>query len=159
MQPIPPCSTPTRCWREQASELLVTVRHIFCGFCFFSLPVILPSEIPKLPHRHACESFLLCRNFSSFATPSPGRVAIPKSFVSVFFFYILSYLLLKRLGCLLGCLVSSASVQKLLCGSCSIFKWSFDEFVGEKVVSPSDSSAILGPPLKFTFISFRLFIS
>ena len=28
----------------------------------------------------------------------------------------------------------------------SLFKCSFDEFVGEKVVSPSYSSAILGPP-------------
>ena len=54
-----------------------------------------------------------------------------------------------------GYLVSSASIQKLFCGSCSAFKlfcgscsafkWSFDEF-GENVVSPFYSSAILGPP-------------
>ena len=50
------------------------------------------------------------------------------------------------MGCLSGCLVSSASVQKLFCGICSAFKLSFDEFVGEKVVSPSYSSAILGLP-------------
>ena len=56
------------------------------------------------------------------------------------------YLLLMRLGCLSGCLVSSTSVQKLFCESCSTFKWSFDEFVGEKVVFPSYSSTILGPP-------------
>ena len=30
--------------------------------------------------------------------------------------------------------------------NCSVFKCSFDEFVGEKVVSPSYSSTILGPP-------------
>ena len=34
----------------------------------------------------------------------------------------------------------------LFYGICSAFKCSFDEFVGEKVVSPSYSSAILGPP-------------
>ena len=51
-------------------------------------------------------------------------------------------LLLKRMGCLSGCLVSSAKVQKLFCGICSVFKCSFDEFLGEKVVSPSYSSAI-----------------
>ena len=34
----------------------------------------------------------------------------------------------------------------LFCGICSVFKCSFDEFVGEKVVSPSYSSAILGLP-------------
>ena len=45
------------------------------------------------------------------------------------------------------CLISSASIQKLFCGIYLVFKCSFDEFVGEKVVSPSYSSAILGPPL------------
>ena len=84
-------------------------------------------------------------NFS-FTTPSLGWVSIPNSYVSLFIFYILSYLLLKTMGCLSGCLVSSASVQKLFCGICSAFKLSFDEFVGEKVVSPSYSSAILGLP-------------
>ena len=34
---------------------------------------------------------------------------------------------------------------------CSEFKWSFDEFVGEKVISPSYSSAILAPPSEFQF--------
>ena len=77
---------------------------------------------------------------------SPGQVSIPNSFVSPFIFYILFYLLLKTMGFLFGCLVSSASVQKLFCGICSAFKWSFNEFVGEKVVSPSYSSAILGSP-------------
>ena len=42
--------------------------------------------------------------------------------------------------------MSSAGIQKLFCGFYSVFKHSFDEFVGEKVVSPSYSSAILGPP-------------
>ena len=42
--------------------------------------------------------------------------------------------------------MSSAGIQKLFCGIYSVFKCSFDEFVGEKVVSLSYSSAILGPP-------------
>ena len=50
------------------------------------------------------------------------------------------------MGCLSGCLVSSASVQKLFRVICSAFKSSFDEFVREKVVSLSYSSAILGSP-------------
>ena len=50
------------------------------------------------------------------------------------------------MGCFFGCLVSSASGQKLFCEVCSAFKCSFDEFVGEKVVSLSYSSAILAPP-------------
>ena len=78
-------------------------------------------------------------------TPSPGWVSVPNSFVSLFIFYILFYLLLKTMGCLFGCLVSSTSVQKLFYGICSAFKLSFNEFVGEKVVSRFYSSTILGP--------------
>ena len=51
----------------------------------------------------------------------------------------------KDNGCFSRCLMSSASIQKLFCGIYSAFKCSFDEFVGEKVVSPSycsDSSFI-----------------
>ena len=55
-------------------------------------------------------------------------------------------LLLKTISCFSGCLMSSAGIQKLFCGIYSAFKCSFDEFVGEKVVSLSYSSAILGPP-------------
>ena len=76
-------------------------------------------------------------------TPSPGQVSFPNSFVPLFIFYILSHLLSKRMGCLSGCLVSSTSIQKLFCGICSAFKLSFNEFVGEKVVSLSYSSTIL----------------
>ena len=52
----------------------------------------------------------------------------------------------KDLGCFSGSLMSSAGIQKLFCGIYSAFKCSFDEFVGEKVFSPSYSSAILTPP-------------
>ena len=81
-----------------------------------------------------------------FKTPFPGWISIPTSFVFLFIFYILSYLLSKTMGCFSGRLMSSASIQKLFCGICSALKCSFDEFVGEKVVSPSYSSTILGPP-------------
>ena len=53
------------------------------------------------------------------------------------------------MGYFSGCLVSSASVQKLFCGILSVFKWSFVEFVGDKVVSPSYSSILGPPPLDF----------
>ena len=93
----------------------------------------------------------MCGHFF-FTTPCPGRVSISKTFVSVVVFCILSYLLLKRLGCVSCCLVSSANIQKLFCGICSAFKCSCVEFVGEKVVSPSYSSFILGPPPVFSFL-------
>ena len=56
------------------------------------------------------------------------------------------YLVSKTMGCLSGCLMSAASIQKLFCGICSAFICSSNEFVGGKVVSPSYSSAILGSP-------------
>ena len=79
----------------------------------------------------------------------PSRDGTPSlPLLSLFFvFYIFSYLLLKTMGCFSGCLMSSASIQKLFCGIYSAFKCSFDEFVEEKVVSPSYSSTILGLPL------------
>ena len=83
---------------------------------------MVPSESPKLPTDPPVRGFLVFGNFSSFTTPSPGWVSIPNSFVSFFVFYILSYLLSKRMGCLSGCLVSSTSIQKLFCESCSAFK-------------------------------------
>ena len=84
-------------------------------------------------------------------TPFPGWSSVLTSFVSLFIFYIFSYLLSKTMGCFSGCLMSSASIQ-LFSGIFSAYKYSFDEFVGEKVVSPSYSSAILGlPPEKYFF--------
>ena len=50
------------------------------------------------------------------------------------------------MGSFSGYLMFSAGIQKLFCGFYSAFKRSFDEFVGEKVVSPFYSSTILGPP-------------
>ena len=47
--------------------------------------------------------------------------------------------------------MSSAGIQKLFCGIYSTFKCSFDEFVGEKVFSPSYSSAILAPPKSYFY--------
>ena len=46
--------------------------------------------------------------------------------------------------------MTSARDQKLFCEVCSAFVYSFDEFVGEKVVSLSYSSTILAPPM-FSF--------
>ena len=93
---------------------------------------MLPSGIRKFPTDPLVRGFasvwklLLLHDFLL-------RIGLcPNSFVSLFVFYILSYLLLKQMGCLSGCLMSSASFQKLLCENCSAFKCSFDEFVGKK---------------------------
>ena len=103
---------------------------------------MLPSVVPRLATDSAVRVFPGVWKLLSFKTPFLGWSSIPTSFVSLFIFYIFSYLLSKAMGCFSGCLMSSASIQKLFCGIYSVFKCSFDEFVREKVVSLSYSSAI-----------------
>ena len=148
MQPISPCLAPTHWWRKEVSVpllhlcLLLQLGTYSVFFCFPSW-LCCPLRFQNFLQTCLWEDFLLCGNFSSFTSPSLGRISIPKSSVSAFVFYILSYLLLKRLSCFSRCLVSFTSFQKLFFGSCSKFKWSFNEFVVEKVVSPSYTSSIL----------------
>ena len=101
----------------------------------------------KVRHRLSSESVSWCLETSlDFKTPFPGPSSVPTSFVSLFIFFIFSYLLSKIMACFSGCLMSSAGIQKLFCGIYLAFKCSFDEFMGEKVVSLSYSSVILGMP-------------
>ena len=147
MQPAPPCSAPQLLVADisiwATFPLGVAVRRLISVFVFPWL--CCPLRFQNSPQTHHWEGFLVFGNFS-FTTPSAGQVSITKSFASLFIFYILSYLLSKTMGSLPGCLVSSTSVHKLFCGICSVFKWSFNELVGEKMVFPSYSSTILGPP-------------
>ena len=115
-------------------------------FIYFSSWLCCPLRLQDLPQTCG-ESVSWCLETSFFfKTPFLGQISVPASFVSLFIFYIFSYLLLKTMGCFSGCLVFSASIQKLFCGICSAFKCSFSEFVGKKVISPSYFSAILGLP-------------
>ena len=92
------------------------------------------------------ESVSWCLETSLLKIPFPGRSSLPTSFVSFFIFCIFSYLFLKTMICFSGCLMSSASLQRLFCGVCSALKCSFEEFVREKVIFPSYSSAIFPSP-------------
>ena len=109
---------------------------------------MLPSKVPRLTTDSAVRVFPGVWKLLSFLrlTSWDGSSSLPllSLFLSFIFF---SYLLSKTMGCFYGCLMSSAGIQKLFCGIYSVFKCSFDKFVGEKVVSPSYSSTILGPPL------------
>ena len=78
---------------------------------------MLPSVVPRLATDWAVRVFPgVWKHPSFFKTPFLGWVSIPTYFVSLFIFYILSYLLLKTIGCLSGCLMFSDSIQKLFCG-------------------------------------------
>ena len=107
----------------------------------------------KAHHRLCSESVSWClETYLFLRLPSWDR-ALSLPLLSLFWSFIFfSYLLLKTLGCFSGFLMSSAGIQKLFCGIYSAFKCSFDEFVGEKVVSPSYSSAILGLPPRISFV-------
>ena len=94
---------------------------------------MLPSVLPRLATDSAA-SVSWCLETSLLKIPFLGWSSLPNSFVSFFIFYIFSYLFLKTMICFSGCLMSSASIQKLFCGIYSALKCSFDEFVREKVV-------------------------
>ena len=151
MQPKPACPAPLasggcghlHCFSagsyRWAHNLWVLIIYLFF------LPVMLPSEVPSLATDLPVRVFPGVWKPFFFNTPFLGQISVPTSFVSLFIFYIFSYLLSKTMGCFSGCLMSSARIQKLFCEIYSVFKCSFDEFAGEKVVSPSYSSTILGP--------------
>ena len=124
----------------------VTPGLIICGFyLFIFLPCYVALCASKARHRLGSKSVSWCLETSLFLRlPSwDGAPSLPLlSLFSVF--YIFSYLFLKTMICFSGCLRSSASIQKLFCEVYSALKCSFEEFVREKVVSPSYSSAILG---------------
>ena len=111
--------------------------------------------VSKARHRLGRESVSWCLETSLLKIPFPGRASLPGTELPphllclLFVFYIFSYLFLKTMICFSGCLMSSASLQRLFCGVYSALKCSFEEFVREKVVFPSYSSTILGPPLDF----------
>ena len=139
------------CW---ACNLLVLIIYLFF------LPVMLLSVFPRLATDLAGRVFpgvwkLLFLKFPSWDwLPFPGQSSLQTSFVSFFIFYIFSYLFLKTMVCFSGCLMTSASLQKLFCGVCSVLNCSFEEFVREKVVFPSYSSAIFLP--KYLLLSLIL---
>ena len=104
---------------------------------------MLPSVFPRLATDSAGRVFpaiwkpLFLKFPSRDGLPFLGRSSLPTSFVSFFVFYIFSYLFLKTMVCFSGCLMSSASLQKLFCGVCSALKCFFEEFVRENVIFPS----------------------
>ena len=114
---------------------------------------MLPSVLPRLATDSATRVFPDVWKIFSFKTPFLGWSSLPTSFVSFFIFYIFSYLFFKTMVCFSGCLMSSASLQKLFCGVCSALKCSFEEFVREKVVFLSYSSTIFKSKISIFFKS------
>ena len=102
----------------------------------------------KAHHRFGSESVSWCLETSLFLRLLSQEGAPSLSLLSLFLFFLYFFLpVFQDSELLFWCLMTSSSIDKLFCGIYSAFKCSFDEFVGEKVVSLSYSSAILGPPL------------
>ena len=116
------------------------------------LPVILPSEFPRLTTHLLVRVFPgIWKLLSFLRLPSwYGSPSLP--LLSPFYLLHFVLPLFENNGLPSGSLMSSPSIQKLFCGICSAFKRSFDEFVGEKVLSLSYSSDILGPPRSLIFL-------
>ena len=112
----------------------------------------------KAQHRLSSKNVSWCLETSLFLKLSSqdGAPSLPLLSLS-FLSYIFPTSFSKTMGCFSGCLMSSASIQ-LFWGFYSAFECSFDEFVGEKVISPSYSSTILGPPLNKMFKDYRTII-
>ena len=74
---------------------------------------MLPSEIPKLPTDLPVGGFPTVWKLL-LMTPSQGQGSVPNSFVSLFVLFVLSYLLLKRMGSISECQHSEVALWKLL---------------------------------------------
>ena len=154
MQPAPPCPASRLlvadagvCTASPQGELPLGTESVGLNYLFIFPPSYVALCGSKARNRLSNESISWCLETSLFfKTPFQGWSSIPTSFWLSIYLLCFSYLLLKTMGCFSGCLMSSASIQKLFCGVYSAFKCSFDESVGEKVVSLSYSSTILGPP-------------
>ena len=83
---------------------------IYLFIYLFFLLVMLPSQIPRVATDPPVRVFPGVWKLLFFKTPFPKQISILTFFVSLFIFYILSYILLKTMCCLSGCLMSSASI-------------------------------------------------
>ena len=137
-----PASALLLCWGSyrRARNLRFLIVYLFFSPFYVALCA------SKARHRFGSEKISWCLETSLFLRLPSWDELRPSLFC--LFFCLLYFFLppFEELGCFSGCLMSSAGIQKLFCGIYSMFKCSFDEFVGEKVFSLSYSSAILAPP-------------
>ena len=119
---------------------------------YFSSWVCCPLKFQGSPQPHHWECFLVFGNFSLFKDSLPSMNLHPYLFCLSFYLSYFFLLPFKDNGLPFWVPDVPCQHSKLFCGICSAFKCSFDEFFGEKVVSPSYSSTILGPPPWLYFI-------
>ena len=87
---------------------------------------MLTSEVPRLVTDLPVRVFPGVWKLLSFLRLPSLDVTPSFPLLSLIFFYLRS----KTMGCFSRCLMSSAGIQKLFCGIYSVFRCSFDEFMG-----------------------------
>ena len=147
MQPAPPCPAHTCWWWMRASGVLLCwefplgMQSVQFIYLFIFPPGYVALWDPQTPHRPAGERVSCCLETSPLLRLPSWDGSLSLTLLSLFLSLIFCPTSFRRQWtAFFGCLMSSASVQKLFCGICSAFKCSFNEFVGEKVVSSSYSS-------------------
>ena len=121
------------------------------GFIYSSPPSQVSLRDSKTSPKPTSARVSWCLKISSIKTPFPDG-SLSLALLSLFLSFIFCPTSFRRQWAgFSGYLMTSASDQKLFCEVCSAFNCSFGEFVGEKVVSPSYSSAIVAPPPPFIF--------
>ena len=90
-----------RCFSAGGVTVGLAICEFYLFIYFFSL-LSCPLCFQSSAQIRQWEGFLVFGNFSLFKTPFPGRNSVPPSFVSIFVFYIFSYLLSKNWVAFLG---------------------------------------------------------
>ena len=107
------------------SWLVIVIWHDFCGLFYlfiYFFRLCFPLRFLGSPLTPSVGVFPVVWKFLLLHDAIPRMGHCPQIHCLSFCLYLSSYLIPKRLLCLSGYLVSSASVQKLFCGSCSAFK-------------------------------------
>ena len=128
----------------QASALLLRwgsyrwACNLLVVIIYFSSLLRCPLCFQGSPQTWQQECFLVFGNFSLFKSPFSGQDSLARTelppYLLCLFFHLLyfSYLFLKTMVCFSGCLMSSASIQKLFCRVYSGLKCSLMNILGRK---------------------------
>ena len=119
------------------------------GFIYFSSQLSCPPRFENFPQTRRREGFLVFGNSLCYSSlPGTGLRAGLRPSLFCLSFHLLYFVPspLEDDGLLLWAPGVRCQRSEAVFAVCSAFRCSFDEFVGEKVVSPSRSSTVLAPP-------------
>ena len=122
------------------------LRHFLSSNCIYWHNLCFCSSPPGSVSSHTdtyWRGFPIFAKFSSFTTPSPRWISIPKTFPPLYLLFHPTSFLRHWFSFLFQRSINIS--HKLVSGRCSMFSPSFDEFVWEKADCASYSSNIMRP--------------